>query len=75
MTTPQSRRFPIHRAWVIATACALMLFITMGMNLNVFSLYYPHMLRDLGFTNAQVSWVSTMRSMTALAGLLRPIMT
>ena len=70
MTTPQSRRFPIHRAWVIATACALMLFITMGMNLNVFSLYYPHMLRELNFTNAQVSWVGTMRSMMALVGFL-----
>lgn len=60
----------MHRAWVIATACSLMLFITMGMNLNVFSLYYPHMIREFGFSNTQVSWVGTMRSLMALVGFL-----
>lgn len=59
-----------HYAWVVCAACAIMLFIAMGMAANVFSVYQPYILAANGFTNAQGSLIVTIRCLLALVGMM-----
>lgn len=45
----------VHYAWVICGACTLMLFVAMGLNSNVFTVYQPYILSRYGFSNTQCS--------------------
>ena len=59
-----------HYAWAICLGSALMLFIVMGLGVNVFSIYQPYLISVNGFTNAQASMVITMRSLLILFGMI-----
>ncbi len=64
----QPRR--IHRAWAVCLGGGVALFSTMGMGVNVFSVYQPFILESNGFTNVQGSWITTTRSLFILVALL-----
>ena len=59
-----------HYAWVICGACTLMLFIAMGLNSNVFTVYQPYILSHRGFSNTQCSLLITVRCLFSIAGMM-----
>lgn len=56
----------IHYAWAICFSCTLLLFVSMGLCANVFSVYHPRIISDYGFTNTQASLITTCRNLTSL---------
>ena len=60
----------LHYAWLVCLGGALALFATIGLGINLFSVYQPELIRLNGFTNAQGSWITTVRSLFTLASLL-----
>ena len=59
-----------HYAWLVCLGGGLALFSTMGLGVNVFSLYQPEIIQLNAFTNAQGSWITTIRSLFILLALL-----
>ena len=70
MDAPQSKHHRLHPAWTVCFACCLMMFIAMGMNANLFSVYTAHLIQQFGFTNSQTSFITTFRCLASLAGVL-----
>ncbi|MCI8423754.1 MAG: MFS transporter [Lawsonibacter sp.] len=60
----------IHYAWFVCLGGTLAAFVTMGLNINVFSIYQPEIIRLNHFTNAQGSLITTIRSLFILAALM-----
>ena len=60
----------IHRAWAICAGGVLMLFTTVGLGANAFSVYQPYIIAYNNFTNAQGSWIITVRSLFILIGMM-----
>ena len=60
----------IHYAWVICGACTLMLFVAMGLNSNVFTVYQPYILSRYGFSNTQCSLLITVRCLFSIVGMM-----
>lgn len=58
-----------HYAWLVCLGGALVLFSTVGLGVNVFTIYQPEIIRVNGFTNAQGSWITTIRSLMILLSL------
>ncbi len=58
-----------HYAWLVCLGGALVLFSSVGMGVNVFTIYQPEIIRLNSFTNAQGSWITTIRSLFILASL------
>lgn len=59
-----------HYAWMVCLGGALSLFSTVGLGVNVFTIYQPEIIALRDFTNAQGSWITTTRSLFILAALL-----
>lgn len=59
-----------HYAWLVCLGGALSLSTVMGLGVNVFSIYQPEIIAFNHFTNAQGSWIPTMRSLFILLALL-----
>lgn len=55
----------IHYGWVVCLGCALLLFCTSGLAVNAFTIYQPYIITQNGFTNAQASFLITVRSLFA----------
>ncbi len=51
----------VHYSWVICLACTLLLFTTMGLVANIFSVYRPYILSQYRFTNTQCAMITTVR--------------
>ncbi len=62
-------KFP-HRSWLVALGSSLALFTVMGLGVNVFSVYQPLIIELNGFTNAQGSLITTVRSLFAILAML-----
>ncbi len=60
----------IHYAWVICAACSLLLFISMGMNSNTYSVYQPFLIERGGISNTEASLIVTVRSCFGLVGVV-----
>ena len=60
----------IHRAWAICAGGVLMLFTTVGLGANAFSVYQPYIIAYNNFTNAQGSWIISVRSLFILIGMM-----
>ena len=60
----------IHRAWAICAGGVLMLFTTVGLGANAFSVYQPYIIAYNNFTKAQGSWIITVRSLFILIGMM-----
>ena len=54
----------IHRAWAICAGGVL------GLGANAFSVYQPYIIAYNNFTNAQGSWIITVRSLFILIGMM-----
>lgn len=65
MTSQQSTR-----PWLVCLGGALSTLAVMGLGVNVFSVYQPEIIRLNSFTDAQGSWITTVRSLFILAALL-----
>ena len=59
----------IHYGWVVCLGCALLLFCTSGLSVNAFTIYQPYILEQNGFTNAQSSFIITIRSLFAFLSM------
>ena len=55
-----------HRAWAVCLGCMLMLLVSGGLCINVFSVTQPYILAQNGFTNTQTSMITTVRSVAYL---------
>jgi len=58
-----------HYAWIVCLGGALVLMSTIGLGVNVFSIYQPEIIALNGFSNAQGSWITTTRSLFILISL------
>lgn len=58
-----------HRAWAVCLGCSIALFTVMGLGVNVFTIYQPWIIQVYGFTNAQGSWITTVRSLFSLLAM------
>jgi len=60
----------LHYAWIVCFACALMFFCTCGLSLNVYQIYQPFLCSERGFSQTQVSLLTTIRIFANMASLL-----
>lgn len=56
--------------WVICGLCTLIIFVTMGVITNGFSILMPYIMQTYGFTNSQTSSLITIRCLIALIAML-----
>ena len=70
MQSNPARTGQIHRAWAVCAACALMLAASIGLNVNIFSIYQPYIISLNQFTDTQGSLITTVRSLLSLVGML-----
>lgn len=59
-----------HYAWVVCLGGGLSLFTIIGLGINIFSVYQPYIIELNGFTNAQGSLITTIRSLFSLVAML-----
>ena len=59
-----------HHAWFVCAGCALLLFCTSGLTVNVFTIYQPFILRQGNLTNAQSSMLIMIRNLFSFLGML-----
>lgn len=59
-----------HYAWAVCLGGALALLSVVGFGVNIFSVYQPYIISLNGFTNAQGSLITTVRSLFVLAAML-----
>ncbi len=52
----------IHYAWFVCLGGVLAMMATLGLGLNMLSVYLPEILQKGSFTNTQGSWITTIRS-------------
>lgn len=57
------------RPWLVCMGGAIMLFASMGLGSNVYSVYQPYIVAQNGFTNTQAAWIVTVRSLFIVAGM------
>ena len=60
----------IFYGWFICAACTLLIFISMGMVSNGFSVFMPFLMERYGLTNAQTSSLVTLRCLVVLFAML-----
>ena len=58
------------RPWLVCLGGAILLFSSMGLGSNVYSVYQPYIIAQNGFTNTQASWIITTRSLFIVLGML-----
>lgn len=57
------------RPWLVCLGGALMLFASMGLGSNVYSVYQPYIIAQNGFSNTEAAWIVTTRSLLIVAGM------
>ncbi len=57
------------RPWLVCLGGAIMLFVSMGLGSNLYSVYQPYIIAQNGFTNTQASWIITTRSLFIVLGM------
>ena len=67
--SPPSSRPAGRRAWLVCLGCGLALFTVMGLGVNAFTVYQPYLLELKHFTNAQGSWITTVRSLFGMLSM------
>lgn len=58
------------RPWLVCLGGAIMLFSSMGLGSNLYSVYQPYLVAQNGFTNTQAGWIVTARSLFIVLGML-----
>ena len=64
---PHTPRF--HYAWLVCLGGTLMLFASIGLGVNVFSAFQPHLMAQVGLSNTQGAFLITVRSFFVLIGM------
>lgn len=59
----------VHYAWSICLGGTLMLFASIGLGVNVFSAFQPHLMAQVGLSNTQGAFLITVRSFFVLVGM------
>lgn len=59
-----------HYAWVICVLGAMLIFISMGIVSNGFSMYLPYLIREYDFTNSQTSFLVNIRCMVSFLAMI-----
>ena len=59
----------LHYAWAICLGGALTMFVIIGFGINIFSVFQPYIITQNGFTNAQGSFITTIRSFFVLGSI------
>lgn len=57
------------RPWLVCLGGAIMLFVSMGLGSNLYSVYQPYIIARNGLTNTQASWIITTRSLFIVLGM------
>ena len=57
-------------AWLVCAGGTMLLFATVGLGANVFSVFQPYLLEYGQLTNTQGSWIVTVRSFFILVGMM-----
>lgn len=60
----------IHYGWYICAAGTLLIFMTMGVTQNGFSVFMPYIMKEYGFTNTQTSSLITIRCFVVFFSML-----
>ena len=60
----------LHYGWIICGTCTLLIFVTMGIASNGLSVFMPYIMDNYGLTNAQTSFLVTLRCTFAFAAML-----
>ena len=58
-----------RRAWLACLGCSAAMFVVMGLGVNAFTVYQPYLLELQHFTNAQGSWITTVRSLFGMLSM------
>ena len=58
-----------HYAWAVCLGGAIMLFCSIGLGSNLYSVYQPYIITQNGFTNTQAAWIVTTRSLFIVLGM------
>ena len=58
------------RPWLVCLGGAVMLFSSMGLGSNLYSVYQPYIIAQNAFTNTQASWIITTRSLFIVLGMM-----
>lgn len=58
------------RPWLVCLGGAIMLFSSMGLGSNLYSVYQPYLVAQNSFTNTQAGWIVTARSLFIVLGML-----
>ena len=56
-------------AWLVCGACVLLLFCTVGLGANTLTVYFPFLMQENGFSNTQISAITTIRCFVAFFGM------
>lgn len=57
------------RPWLVCLGGAIMLFASMGLGSNLYSVYQPYIIAQNGFSSAQAGWIVTVRSLFIVLGM------
>lgn len=57
------------RPWLVCLGGAIMLFSSMGLGSNLYSVYQPYIIAQNAFTNTQAAWIVTTRSLFIVLGM------
>lgn len=57
------------RPWLVCLGGAIMLFCSIGLGSNLYSVYQPYIIAQNGFTNTQAAWIITTRSLFIVVGM------
>ncbi len=70
MNTNATIKPELHRGWLVCLGGGLAIFTSMGLGMNIYSTYQPYIIQLNGFTNAQGSLITTVRSFFAILAML-----
>ena len=59
----------LHRSWLACAGATVMMFVSTGLVVNSLSVYLPYLLAEYGLTNAQGSWINTIRCLASLCSM------
>ena len=66
----EGRAEGFYYGWVVCAVCTILLFITVGTASNALSVFMPYIRSGYGLTNAQTSFLVTMRCTSSFVGML-----
>ncbi|MGI6140779.1 MAG: MFS transporter [Caldicoprobacterales bacterium] len=63
-------RFQIHYAWVITIGCGIMLFYSIGLTINCFSIFLTPLMKSLQLSSSQGSLLVSIQNISSMIAML-----